>query len=136
VRLNINSVSCTNAATQYAGIAALEGPQDDVDRMCKAFDERRRVIVEETNTVPGFSSIEPAGAFYSMPNITATGISSKRMETLLLEELGVAAIAGTSFGRHGEGYIRFSYANSVDNIRKALARIRDYATAQRWDRAA
>jgi len=136
VRLNINSVSCTNAATQYAGIAALEGPQDDVDRMCKAFDERRRVIVEETNTVPGFSSIEPAGAFYSMPNITGTGISSKRMETLLLEELGVAAIAGTSFGRYGEGHIRFSYANSVDNIRKALARIRDYATTQRWDRAA
>ena len=135
-RLNINSTSCTNAATQYAAIAALKGPQDSVETMRRAFDERRKVIVAETNTVPGMSSITPQGAFYTMANITGTGISSKRMETLLLEDLGVAAVAGTSFGAYGEGYVRFSYANSVDNIRKALARIRDFAVAQGWSKAA
>ena len=135
-RLNINSVSCTNGATQYAAIAALKGPQDSVETMRRAFDERRKVIVAETNTVPGMSSITPQGAFYTMANITGTGISSKRMETLLLEDLGVAAVAGTSFGAYGEGYVRFSYANSVDNIRKALARIRDFAGAQGWSKAA
>ncbi len=135
-RLNINSVSCTNAATQYAAIAALKGPQDSVETMRRAFDERRKVIVAETNTVPGMSSITPQGAFYTMANITGTGISSKRMETLLLEDLGVAAVAGTSFGASGEGYVRFSYANSVDNIRKAFARIRDFAVAQGWSKAA
>ena len=135
-RLNINSVSCTNAATQYAAIAALKGPQDSVETMRRAFDERRKVIVAETNTVPGMSSITPQGAFYTMANITGTGISSKRMETLLLEDLGVAAVAGTSFGAYGEGYVRFSYANSVDNIRKALARIRDFAVGQGWSKAA
>ena len=135
-RLNINSVSCTNAATQMAAIEALEGPQDSVETMRSAFDERRKVIVEETNTVPGMSSIEPLGAFYTMPNITGTGLTSKEMEILLLEELGVAAVAGTSFGSYGEGYIRFSYANSVDNIREALQRIRDYAQSRGWKSAA
>ena len=135
-RLNINSVSCTNAATQYAAVAALEGPQDSVETMRRAFDERRKVIVAETNTIDGFSSILPQGAFYTMPNITGTGLTSKRMETLLLEELGVAAVAGTSFGAFGEGYIRFSYANSTDNIQKALGRIRDYAAGTGWRSAA
>ncbi len=135
-RLNINSVSCTNAATQYAGIAALKGPQDSVAEMRAAFDARRKVIVEETNSIPGFSSILPTGAFYTMANITGTGVTSKDMETLLLEELGVAAIAGSSFGAHGEGYIRFSYANSTENIRRALARIRDHAQAAGWSKAA
>ena len=135
-RLNINSVSCTNAATQYAGIAALKGPQDSVAEMRAAFDARRKVIVEETNSIPGFSSILPTGAFYTMANITGTGVASKDMETLLLEELGVAAIAGSSFGAHGEGYIRFSYANSTENIRRALARIRDHATSAGWSKAA
>ncbi len=135
-RLNINSISCTNAATQYAAIAALEGPQDSVAVMRRAFDERRKVIVAETNSIDGFSSILPQGAFYTMPNITGTGLDSKQMETLLLEELGVAAVAGTSFGAFGEGYIRFSYANSTDNIRKALGRIRDYAAATGWRSAA
>ncbi len=135
-RLNINSVSCTNAATQYAGIAALTGPQDSLAEMRAAFDARRKVIVEETNSIPGFSSILPTGAFYTMANITGTGLNSKDMETLLLEELGVAAIAGSSFGAHGEGYIRFSYANSTENIRRALARIRDHAQAAGWSKAA
>ena len=135
-RLNINSVSCTNAATQYAGIAALTGPQNSVAEMRAAFDARRKVIVEETNSIPGFSSILPTGAFYTMANITGTGVTSKDMETLLLEELGVAAIAGSSFGAHGEGYLRFSYANSTENIRRALARIRDHARAAGWSKAA
>jgi len=134
-RLNINSVSCTNAATQYAAIAALKGPQDSVAEMARAFDERRKVIVEETNSVPGMSSIMPQGAFYTMPNITGTGLTAKAMETLLLEKLGVAAIAGTSFGSYGEGYIRFSYANSVENIRIALQRMRDYAGNEGWAKA-
>ena len=82
------------------------------------------------------SSITPQGAFYTMANITGTGISSKRMETLLLEDLGVTVVAGTSFGAYGEGYVRFSYANSVDNIRKAFARIRDFAIGQGWSKAA
>ncbi len=131
-RLNINSVSCTNAPTQYAAIAALQGPQDSVETMRQAFDERRKIIVDATNDIPGMSSITPEGAFYTMPNIKGTGLSSIQMETLLLEELGVATVAGTSFGSFGEGYIRFSYANSVDNIKKALARIRDHALTQGW----
>jgi len=135
-RLNINSVSCTNAATQYAAIAALEGPQDAVETMRLAFDERRKLIVELTNAVPGMSSILPTGAFYTMPNITGTGLTAKAMERLLLERLHVAAIAGTSFGAYGEGYVRFSYANSSDNIRTALGRIRDYAESEGWARAA
>jgi len=131
-RLNINSVSCTNAATQFAAIEALQGPQDSVAEMRHAFDERRRIIVQETNTIPGFSSIMPTGAFYTMPNITGTGLTAKQMETLLLEKLHVATVAGTSFGACGEGYMRFSYANSVENIRRALARMRDYANQHGW----
>jgi aspartate/methionine/tyrosine aminotransferase len=135
-RLNINSVSCTNAATQHAAIAALEGPQDSVGTMRTAFDERRKVVVELTNRVPGMSSILPTGAFYTMANIAGSGVTAKDMETFLLEELHVAAIAGTSFGAYGEGFIRFSYANSVDNIGKALARIRDYAESEGWEKLA
>ncbi len=84
-RLNINSVSCTNASTQFAAIEALEGPQDSVDAMIEAFNERRNLIVEETNAIPGFSSIVPQGAFYTMPNITGTGLTSKEMESILLD---------------------------------------------------
>lgn len=131
-RLNINSVSCTNAATQFAAIEALEGPQDSVEVMRQAFDERRNLIVDETNTIPGFNSIVPKGAFYSMPNITGTGLSSKEMEGVLLDKLGIAAVAGTSFGSYGEGYIRFSYANSSENILRAMLRIREYAEYKGW----
>ena len=135
-RLNINSVSCTNAATQHAAIAALRGPQDSVDVMRRAFDERRREIVALTNAVPGMSSIAPRGAFYTMPNIGDTGLAAKTMERFLLEELSVATVAGTSFGALGEGYIRLSYANSLENIRAALGRIRDFAASEGWGEAA
>jgi len=123
-RLAINDHSCVNAATQYAAIEALTGPQDAVDHMVAAFDRRRRVIVEALDAIPGFRCASPLGAFYAFPNITGTGLSSRALQTLLLEEAGVAAVAGTSFGRLGEGYLRFSYAASVADIREAIRRIR------------
>jgi aspartate aminotransferase len=125
-RLAINCHSCVNAPTQYAGIAALTGPQNDVDIMMKAFDERRRVIVSELNQVEGFRCIEPGGAFYAFPNIEGTGMSAKALQDQLLEKAGVAIIAGTSFGAQGEGYVRFSYANSTENIREAIRRVREF----------
>ncbi|MBT4701586.1 MAG: pyridoxal phosphate-dependent aminotransferase [Rhodospirillaceae bacterium] len=124
-RLAINCHSCVNAPTQFAGIEALTGPQTPVDDMCLAFDERRKVIVEELNNIQGFSCIEPGGAFYAFPNITGTGISSLELQDKLLDEAGVSAISGTSFGALGEGYIRFSYANSRENIILAMERIRE-----------
>lgn len=124
-RLAVNCHSCVNAASQWAGIAALQGPQDAVDAMCKAFDERRRYIVGALNQTPGFRCVEPGGAFYAFPNIEGTGMSAKEVQTKLLEVAGVATVAGTSFGAHGEGYIRFSYANSLDNIKEAIRRIGD-----------
>jgi len=123
-RLAINCHSCVNAPTQFAGIAALEGPQDDVRKMVAAFAERRQVIVSELNAIPGFSCVEPGGAFYAFPNITRTRLKSRQLEAKLLDEGGVATLSGTSFGAHGEGYLRFSYANSIDNIREAMRRIR------------
>jgi len=131
-RLNINSVSCTNAATQYAAIAALDGPQDQVKDMINQFKTRRDLIVEKTNLIPGMRSQMPQGAFYTMPNITKTKLTSREMEHLLLEELKIATVAGTSFGEYGEGYIRFSYANSELNINKALNRIYEYAVNNNW----
>lgn len=125
-RLAINSHSCVNASAQYAGIAALEGPQDAVTEMRNAFDARRRVVVEGLNKLPKISCIEPGGAFYAFPNIQETGKSAKELETALLEDAGVAAIAGTSFGQHGEGYLRLSYANSTENILEALARMENW----------
>lgn len=124
-RLSINVHSCVNAAAQFAGIAALEGPQDAVDEMVKAFDARRRVIVDELNMVPGFKCPEPGGAFYAFPNITGTGIASMELQNKLLNEAGVAIISGTSFGAYGEGYLRFSYANSTENIIEAIRRVKD-----------
>lgn len=123
-RLCINDHSCVNAATQFAGIAALTGPQDAVNEMMRAFDERRRLIVSELNALPGFRCADSAGAFYAFPNIEGTGLSSKQAQDKFLNEVGVATISGTSFGAWGEGYIRFSYASSVDNIKEALSRIR------------
>jgi len=122
-RLAVNSFSCVNAAAQYAGIAALEGPQDCVTDMVAAFDARRRVIVEGLNALPGVRCITPKGAFYAFPNITGTGWQSKTLANALLEEAGIATISGTDFGAFGEGYIRFSYANSEDNIKRALQRV-------------
>ena len=123
-RLAINCHSCVNAPAQYAGIAALTGPQQPVRHMVAAFEARRRVVIKELNALPGVSCVEPGGAFYAFPNITGTRISAKELETRLLEEAGVASVAGTSFGAHGEGFLRISYANSVDNIREAMGRIR------------
>jgi aspartate aminotransferase len=122
-RLAINIHSCVNAATQWAGIEALKGPQDAVDRMVRAFDERRKVILERLNALPGVRCVRPGGAFYAFPNITGTGYSARQLQDDLLAEVGVALVAGTSFGEQGEGYIRFSYANSIANIEEAIDRI-------------
>ena len=124
-KLCVNDHSCVNAATQFAGIEALKGPQDAVDEMCAAFDERRQVIVDELNDIPGFRCQRPGGAFYAFPNIEGTGFTAQALQEKLLNEAGVAAIAGTSFGAMGEGYLRFSYANSTENIKEAMNRIRD-----------
>jgi aspartate/methionine/tyrosine aminotransferase len=123
-RLAVNCHSCVNAPTQFAGMAALTGPQDAVHEMVQAFDERRRVIVSELNQIAGFRCVDPGGAFYAFPNIEGTGLSARDLQNRLLEEAGVATVAGTSFGDYGEGYIRFSYANSVENIREAIKRIK------------
>ena len=122
-RLAINCHSCVSTASQYAGIAALTGPQDDVDRMVVAFDKRRKRLVAGLNALPGFSCQKPGGAFYAFPNISDTGLGSKEIEEKLLNEAGVATVAGTSFGRYGEGFLRFSYAVNLKNIETALQRI-------------
>ncbi|MEQ8601838.1 MAG: pyridoxal phosphate-dependent aminotransferase [Marivibrio sp.] len=123
VRLCVNDHSCVNAPTQYAGIAALEGPQDAAEAMVQAFDERRRVTVDRLNALPGVRCVEPGGAFYAFPNIEGTGLESRGLQDRLLEEAGVAAIAGPSFGLFGEGYLRISYANSTQNIEEAMDRM-------------
>lgn len=129
-RLQINSNSCPSAPIQVAGIEAFTGPQDAVDVMHSTFDERRKLIVELLNDIPGFSCVTPKGAFYTFPNITATGMKAKQLEEALLEDAGVATVAGTSFGHLGEGYLRFSYASSTENIKAALARVKDYMSSQ------
>ena len=123
VRLCVNSHSCVNAATQHAGIAALEGPQDAVDDMMAAFTVRRQLITGLLNDLPGFTCQKPGGAFYAFPNVSGTGLQAKTLQERLLEDAGVATIAGPSFGEHAEDFIRFSYANSVENIRLAVDRI-------------
>jgi len=128
-RLAINTHSCVNAATQWAGIEALKGPQDSVAAMVQAFDRRRKVIVAELNRIPGFRCPMPGGAFYAFPNITGTGRDARTLQDELLEKAGVAVVSGTSFGIYGEGYLRFSYAASTEAIREACARIRAYLGA-------
>jgi len=123
-RLAINSVSCTSAFSQYAAIAALEGPQDGVAEMVAEFRRRRDVIVAGLNEIPGVSCVEPQGAFYAFPNITGTGLSAATLQARLLNEAGVAALSGTAFGSWGEGFLRLSYANSVANIELALDAIK------------
>lgn len=123
-RLAINTHSCVNAAAQWAGIAALDGPQDAVDAMVAAFAERRAAVVDLLGGLPGFRCRSPGGAFYAFPNIEGTGRTSRQLETLFLEEAGVATVAGTSFGAMGEGFLRVSYANSLENIRTAVERMR------------
>jgi aspartate/methionine/tyrosine aminotransferase len=125
-KLMVNSNSCTASFTQRAGIEALTGPQDDVDRMVAEFRTRRDAFVAGLNTLPGFRCRMPEGAFYAFPNITGTGMKSKELADRLLNEAGVAALSGTSFGEYGEGYLRFSYANSLANLNEAVERIRHW----------
>ncbi|MZR30529.1 aminotransferase class I/II-fold pyridoxal phosphate-dependent enzyme [Sneathiella sp. DP05] len=125
-RLCVNFHSCVNAAAQFAGIEALKGDQGPVDMMMEAFDARRKLIHERLNTAPGVSCVMPKGAFYAFPNISGTGLTAKEMQDRLLSEKGVAVIAGTSFGAHGEGYVRFSYANSIENIERAMDRFDEF----------
>jgi aspartate/methionine/tyrosine aminotransferase len=122
-RLVTNSVSCTATFIQKAGIEALEGPQEKAREYAAEFRRRRQVVVDGLNRIPGVSCVMPAGAFYAFPNIAGTAMTSKQFADLLLDEYGVAALAGTSFGKYGEGYLRLSYANSVPNIERALERI-------------
>jgi aspartate/methionine/tyrosine aminotransferase len=122
-RLQTNATSCTASMTQMAGVEALRGPQDDVERMVAAFRERRDVIVSGLRALDGVDCVEPQGAFYVFPDVRGTGLSSKELETRLLQEAGVACLSGTAFGAHGDGFLRFSYANSVDNIHEALRRV-------------
>ena len=122
-RLCVNSHSCVNSATQFAGIAALRGPQDTVSEMLSQFGLRRSFIVGALNKLPGVTCQEPRGAFYVFPNIKQTGLSSTQAQDDLLNTAGVATIAGTSFGKMGEGFLRLSYANSLENIEEAIHRI-------------
>jgi aspartate/methionine/tyrosine aminotransferase len=129
VRLVVNSVSCTATFTQLAGIEALTGPQDDVTAMVEEFRRRRDVIVDGLNAIPGISCARPKGAFYAFPNVSRLGVDTRAFANLLLDEYGVATLAGTAFGRYGDGYLRLSYANSIENIQKALERIAQAAGA-------
>ncbi|CUA84993.1 Aspartate/methionine/tyrosine aminotransferase [Chelatococcus sambhunathii] len=122
-KLAVNSYSCVNAAAQWAGLAALTGPQDCVGEMVAEFDRRRKVVVEGLNKLPNVSCATPKGAFYAFPNVSRTGWKAKALASALLEEAGVAVIGGPDFGVHGEGFIRLSYANSTGNILKALERM-------------
>jgi aspartate/methionine/tyrosine aminotransferase len=125
-KLATNATSCTASFTQMAGIEALRGDQSSVDRMSNEFRRRRDAFVAGLNKIKGFSCRMPKGAFYAFPNITKTGWPSKKLADALLDEAGVAALAGTAFGAYGEGYLRFSVANSLENLNKALARIEEW----------
>jgi aspartate/methionine/tyrosine aminotransferase len=130
--LMVNCNSCTASFTQRAGIAALEGPQDAVTTMVTEFRRRRDAMVKGFNEIPGWSCTLPAGAFYAFPNISGTGMSDKELANLLLNEAGVACLWGTAFGDYGAGYMRFSYANSLENIQEAIKRIR--SVSHRWSK--
>ncbi|MBL4600991.1 MAG: pyridoxal phosphate-dependent aminotransferase [Rhizobiaceae bacterium] len=125
-KLAVNAWSCVNAPAQYAGIAAIDGPQDEVATMMEAFDFRRKLVVEQMNAIDGISCRTPKGAFYAFPNIKDTGWQAKELASALLEKVGVATIGGPDFGILGEGYIRLSYANSAENIEKAIERIGNF----------
>lgn len=127
-KLAVNSFSCVNASAQYAGLAALTGPQDEVHKMVAEFDARRKIVVEGLNALPNVTCAVPKGAFYAFPNISKTGWKAKKLASALLEKTGVATIGGPDFGVYGEGYIRLSYANSAENIRRALKRMDEFLT--------
>ena len=123
-RLIINSVSCTAPATQLAGVAALTGPRTEIDAMMAEFDRRRVAVVEGLNSLPGVSCRDPKGAFYAFPNVKGTGQDSRVVADRLLQEAGVAVLSGTAFGDYGDGYLRLSYANSMENIQEAIEAMR------------
>ena len=131
--LMVNSNSCTASFTQRAGLAALDGPQDCVDAMVAEFRRRREAVCAGLDRIPGFRCPLPGGAFYAFANVAGTGIGSRELADYLLDEAGVACLNGGAFGPHGEGYIRFSYANSLENLLEAVARIAKLAP--RWERA-
>lgn len=130
-KLAVNLHSCVNAAAQYAGLAALKGPQDDVAKMVAEFDRRRKIVVEGLNRLPGVSCATPKGAFYAFPNVKRTGWAAKALANALLEDAGVAVIGGPDFGVLGEGYVRLSYANSTHNILRALERMGEFLTSRK-----
>ena len=134
-RLNINSFSCTNTATQYAAIAALQGPQDCVDDMNQIFEKRGEMISKELNSIDGFSCNSSKGAFYVLPSIKKTGLTSDQLQDFLLYHLGITTVSGKSFGEFGEGYLRISYANSEENIKEAISRIRNFLEDNKWENA-
>jgi aspartate/methionine/tyrosine aminotransferase len=130
-KLAVNLYSCVNAPSQYAGLAALKGPQDDVAKMVAEFDKRRKVVVEGLNKLPGITCATPKGAFYAFPNIKRTGWKAKELALALLDDAGVAIVGGPDFGILGEGYVRLSYANSTENILKALDRMGEFLTSRK-----
>jgi len=130
-KLAVNLHSCVNASAQYAGLAALTGPQDEVVKMVAEFDKRRKVVVEGLNKLPGVSCAVPKGAFYAFPNVKRTGWKAKELANALLNDTGVVTIGGPDFGILGEGYLRLSYANSTENILKALDRVGNFLAKQK-----
>jgi aspartate/methionine/tyrosine aminotransferase len=130
-KLAVNSYSCVNAAAQWAGLAALTGPQDSVVKMVAEFDRRRQIVVAGLNKLPGISCATPKGAFYAFPNITRTGWKAKALASALLEDAGVAVVGGPDFGILAEGYLRLSYANSAENIVKALERMGEFLRSRK-----
>jgi aspartate/methionine/tyrosine aminotransferase len=132
-KLMVNSNSCTASFTQRAGIAAITGPQDSVAAMMAEFRRRREAFCPGLNQIPGFRCAAPGGAFYAFANVTGTGIPSQELAAYLLEKAGVACLNGGSFGKHGDGYIRFSYANSLANLMEAVERIQKVSV--RWEGA-
>ena len=121
-----NSVSCTASFTQVAAIEAMDGPQDEAYEIVAEFKKRRNVIVDGLNAIPGITCAMPKGAFYTFPNVEGTGQTSRQFADGLLQDAGVACLAGESFGEFGRGYLRFSFANSTENIERALERIDKY----------
>jgi aspartate aminotransferase len=130
-KLAVNLHSCVNASAQFAGLAALKGPQDEVHKMVAEFDQRRQVVVAGLNKLPGVTCATPKGAFYAFPNIKGTGWMAKPLANALLDEVGVAIIGGPDFGILGEGYVRLSYANSTENILKALGRMSEFLVSRK-----
>jgi aspartate/methionine/tyrosine aminotransferase len=120
-----HSIGSTAHFTQYAGLEAIRGPQDRVADMVAEYQRRRDAIVAGLNAIPGFKCLTPQGAFYAFPNISATGLGSTELATLILEKAGVALLPGSAFGEYGEGFLRLSYANSIENIEKGLGKIRE-----------